>query len=57
MDPKAFDKLMTDRHSARYFQKKPIPESILKEIMSTEELKKTNPWILIDYYEGKIKFA
>ena len=30
---------------------------IFKEIMSTEELKKTNPWILIDYYEGKIKFA
>lgn len=29
----------------------------LKEIMNTEELKKTNPWILIDYYEGKIKFA
>ena len=30
---------------------------VLKEIMSTEDLKKTNPWILIDYYEGKIKFA
>ena len=30
---------------------------VLKEIMNTEELKKTNPWILIDYYEGKIKFA
>ena len=30
---------------------------LFKEIMSTEELKKTNPWILIDYYEGKIKFA
>ena len=29
----------------------------LKEIMNTEELKRTNPWILIDYYEGKIKFA
>ena len=29
----------------------------LKEIMNTEDLKRTNPWILIDYYEGKIKFA
>ena len=28
-----------------------------KEIMSTEDLKKINPWILIDYYEDKIKFA
>ena len=35
MDPKAFDKLMTERHSARYFQKKPIPENVLKEIMTT----------------------
>ena len=30
---------------------------INKEIMSTEDLRKTNPWILIDYYEDKIKFA
>ena len=30
---------------------------INKEIMSTEDLKKTNPWILIDYYENKIRFA
>ena len=30
---------------------------IFKEIMNTEDLKKTNPWILIDYYEGKIKFG
>ena len=30
---------------------------IFKEIMSTEELKKTNPWILIEYYEDKIRFA
>ena len=28
-----------------------------KEIMTTEDLKKTNPWILIDYYENKIRFA
>ena len=30
---------------------------INKEIITTEDLKKTNPWILIDYYEDKIKFA
>ena len=30
---------------------------IFKEIMNTEDLKKINPWILIDYYEGKIKFG
>ena len=30
---------------------------INKEIMSTEDLKKINPWILIDYYENKIRFA
>ena len=28
-----------------------------KEIMTTEELKKINPWILIDYYEDKIRFC
>ena len=35
MDPKSFDELMKQRHSARYFQKKEIPENILKQIMST----------------------
>ena len=30
---------------------------INKEIMTTEDLKKTNPWILIEYYEDKIRFA
>ena len=30
---------------------------INKEIMSTEDLKKTNPWILIDFYENKIRFT
>ncbi len=29
---------------------------ISKEIISTNDLKKINPWILIDYYETKIKF-
>ena len=28
-----------------------------KEIMTTEEIKKINPWILIDYYEDKIRFC
>ena len=30
---------------------------INKEIFTTEELKKVNPWILIDYYEEKIRFG
>ena len=29
---------------------------ITKEIISTNDLKKSNPWMLIDYYETKIKF-
>ena len=29
---------------------------LTKEIISTNDLKKINPWILIDYYETKIKF-
>ena len=31
-------------------------KKITKEIISTNDLKKTNPWMLIDYYETKIKF-
>ena len=33
-----FKELMKQRHSARYFLSKPIPEEILKEIMSTSLL-------------------
>ena len=28
-----------------------------KEYIKTDKLKKVNPWILIDYYESKIKFG
>ena len=35
MDAKHFDELMKARHSVRYFQKKEIPESTLKEIITT----------------------
>ena len=35
MDPKAFNELMEQRHSVRYFQSKEIPDQTLKEIMST----------------------
>ena len=31
--------------------------NIIKSLISTEELKKTNPWILINFYESKIKFS
>ena len=31
-------------------------KKITKEIISTNDLKKSNPWMLIDYYETKIKF-
>ena len=31
-------------------------KKITKEIISTNDLRKTNPWMLIDYYESKIKF-
>ena len=31
-------------------------KKITKEIISTNDLKKTNPWMLVDYYETKIKF-
>lgn len=30
---------------------------IKKENIPTEELRKTNPWILLDFYESKIKFT
>ena len=30
---------------------------ISKEFIKTDKLKKVNPWILIDYYESKIKFG
>ena len=30
---------------------------IKKEKIPTEELRKTNPWILLDFYESKIKFT
>ena len=29
---------------------------VVKAYLSTEELSRTNPWILIDFYESKIKF-
>ena len=29
---------------------------IKRELVSTEDLRKTNPWILLDFYESKIKF-
>ena len=35
MDAKQFDELMKERHSVRYFQKKEIPENILKQIITT----------------------
>ena len=28
-----------------------------KTYIPTEELRKTNPWILLDFYESKIKFT
>ena len=31
-------------------------KKITKEIISTNDLRKSNPWMLIDYYETKIKF-
>ena len=31
-------------------------KKITKEIISTNDLRKSNPWMLIDYYEKKIKF-
>ena len=30
---------------------------IIKEMMSTKDLRRINPFILIEYYEGKVKFA
>ena len=30
---------------------------ITKEYISTEELRKLNPWVLLDFYESKIKFT
>ena len=35
MDAKHFDELMKERHSARYFQNKEIPEDTLKQIIKT----------------------
>ena len=32
-------------------------KKITKELISTNDLKKINPWMLIDYYETKIKFT
>ena len=32
-------------------------KKITKEIISTNDLRKSNPWMLIDYYETKIKFV
>ena len=37
-------------------QKEDKNGKITKEIISTNDLKKINPWMLIDYYETKIKF-
>ena len=28
-----------------------------KEYMPTEDLRKMNPWVLLDFYESKIKFT
>ena len=30
---------------------------IIKEYIPTEELRRSNPWILLDFYESKIKFT
>ena len=30
---------------------------ISKNYIPTEELRKINPWILLDFYESKIKFT
>ena len=30
---------------------------ITKTYIPTEDLRKTNPWILLDFYESKIKFT
>ena len=30
---------------------------IKKDLISTEELRKSNPWILLDFYESQIKFT
>ena len=32
-------------------------EELVKEFISTEELRRRNPWILLDFYESKIKFS
>ena len=34
MDAENFEKLMKERHSVRYFQKKEIPQETLKKIIS-----------------------
>ena len=38
------------------FLKKDINGDIIKEKMKTKELKKINPWVLINFYESKIRF-
>ena len=30
---------------------------IIKTFIPTEELRKSNPWILLNFYESKIKFT
>ena len=30
---------------------------IIKDYILTTELRKSNPWILLDFYESKIKFT
>ena len=37
-------------------EKKNKKGEIIKEYISTDKIKKINPWILIEYYESKIKF-
>ena len=49
-------KLDNNTLSAIVEKKNKKGESI-KEYMSTNKIKKMNPWILIEYYESKLKFA
>ncbi len=40
-----------------FVEKLEVNGEITKTYIPTEELRKTNPWILLDFYESKIKFT
>ena len=48
---------MKNKNLIAIVEKKNKEGEVVRDFINTNKIKKSNPWILIDYYKSKIKFT